>query len=1291
MGEKESTHVPTRPPERDARQDSSHEETIVRVDESAGGSADSLTIVGAASRVPQPIGAILQCPGCRANFNVLNWSATRVVPCPSCKAPLSPAPYDATLDASTLPARPDELDTRDLAGRPFGRYRLLEEVGRGGMGVVWKAWDTQLKRVVAVKQVLPDRAGPEWVERFLREAQSAARLRHPSVVAIHDVGVVDSQHYFTCDFVEGTSLEALAKTALPVRRAVELVRAVAEALAAAHAQGIVHRDVKPGNVLVDAAGRPYVTDFGLAKDVADEHRVALTTEGDIVGSPAYMSPEQAQGMVDGVGPASDQFSLGVVLYELLTGRRPFDDHGIPNLLRSIQERDPVRPSAANPRVHPDLETVCLKAMEKDPAKRYAAMDEFAADLGRWLDGEPIHARPVGPLARLVRKAARHKAVSAILAAALVVSLGAGGSAVLSRRRAVAAEASAEELLAKSRAVSKVFARWSQLAPAMRDLEGIGRDVTLSGSERSARIDPPWARVQAFLRETPSDSASQAAALALAGFARDLCGAEAAAADLFARASRTDPDVPYGALLEALSLFSRYVGAQQMPAVTTMGSGLVFDPTPGESGEMAAWRKRIEALLAEAERCRIWGREGAEDFAAAVRGLRAMQGGRLEEAEQALTLALSGPDLRAFETGLLLARSKARYLRKDFDGALEDMALVLRVRERDPEAWYFQGEVASGKAQEMALRGEDPRRVLDGSIRAYDVCVSLDPERSSARNSRAVAWASLADHLASKGEDPSLAFDRAIEDYGEAIRLFPDAASPRLNRAFVLQRLARHQASRGQDPRAAIQGAIKDASDALAIDPSSASALNNRGIAYIDLGEAESERGTDPRPTWKKAIADFDAACEKDPRHADACGNRGLAWLDIANWDASRGIDARGSYGKALSSYDEAIGIDPDNAGFYNSRGETRRASSEFLADSGGDPRKDLEAAIVDFGEAIRRNPTHLGAYLNRGNAHADLGEHEADRGGDPRPHYDRAVADFDQGLLINPESMSAYNNRGLVRKSLGRWLESRNLDPREALGKAIGDFEQALARNPRSTDARLNLAMTRVAVGNAEEARGGDPRGHYEKAAEDCTEALERNGENAEAFNSRAIAWASLGDFETAEGRDGSEAYAKAVADFGELLKRNPEHALAYRNRGSVRANLAASLAAQGKDARGVYREAIADFGEALRRNPGYTTAFSARADAWTEVARAEERVGEDPSGSLAKAMADYDAALARNPSYWQAHVGRGEVLELRGEPLKAVEAYEAAQKVLGERDPKIDDRIRRAREKAGLPPDAER
>ncbi|MEK7866182.1 MAG: protein kinase [Planctomycetota bacterium] len=1290
MGEKDSTHVPTHPPGRDDQLDSTYEDTIVR-DGGASGSADSATIVGAASRVPQPVGALLQCPSCRANFNVLNWSSARVVQCPSCKAPLSPAPYEATLDASSLPARPDELDTRDLKGRPFGRYRLIEEVGRGGMGVVWKAWDTQLKRVVAVKQVLPDHAGPEWVERFLREAQSAARLRHPAIVAIHDVGVVDSQHYFTCDFVEGASLEGLAKTALPVRRAVEIVRAVAEALAAAHAQGIVHRDVKPGNVLVDAAGRPYVTDFGLAKDVTDEHRAALTTEGDLVGSPAYMSPEQAQGMVEGVGPASDQFSLGVVLYELLTGRRPFDDHGIPNLLRSIQERDPVRPCAANPRVHPELETICLRAMEKDPSKRYPTMDELAADLGRWLDGEPIHARPVGPLGRLARKAGRHKAVSAIVLAALLVSLGAGGYAVLAQRRASDAEASAEELLAKSRAVSKVFARWSQLAPSMRELEAIGRDATLTPEEKHEQTGPHLRRVGAFLSETAPDSASEATALALVGLAYSLCDGEGKAAPFFSGAAEADADVPYGPLFQALSLFSRYVGEQKMPAVTTMGSGLAFEPTPDETLEMLTWRANIERLLAEAERCRIWGREGAEDFAAAIRGLRAMQGGRLEEAEKALTEALSGPDLRAFETGLLLARSKVRYLRKDFDGALEDMAPVLRVRVRDPEAWYFQGEVASGKAQEMALRGEDPRRVLEESIHAYDVCVNLDPGRSSARNSRAVAWAALADHLVSRGEDPTEAFDRAIEDYGEAIRLFPDAAAPRLNRAFVQQRLARHQASRGQDPRAALQAAIQDASDAVAIEPGNASALNNRGIAYIDLGQAEAERGTDPRPTWTKALADFDAACARDPRHADACGNRGLAWLHVAEWEASRGIDARGSFAKSLSGYDEAIRIDPDNAGSYNSRGATRRSLGNLLAGAGDDPRKELEAAIADFGEALRRNPAHLGAWLNRGNSHSDFGDQEAGRGGDPRPHYDRAVADFDQALVLNPELAAAYNNRGLVRKSLGRWLEGRNLDPREALGRAIADFELSLARNPRSSDARLNLAMTRVAVGNAEEARGGDPRDAYKKAAEDCDEVLERNGEDVEAFNTRAIAWASLGDFETAEGRDGSEAYAKAVGDFGELLKRNPEHALAYRNRGSVRANLAAALTTQGKDARGVCREAIADFGEALRRNPGYTAAFSARADAWRDVARAEEKAGEDASGSLAKAMADYDAALARNPSYWQAHVGRGLVLESRGEPLKAVDAYESAQKVLGERDPKIDEHIRRAREKAGLPPDAER
>ncbi len=253
---------------------------------------------------------VLTCAMCARNYRVRQVEARETMRCPACSGTLAPLPIAGTLDGSdAAPTTPERVGPAapDPEGVPFGRYRLLSELGRGAMGVVWKAWDPQLRRTVALKQVLGGPATPDRIERFHREGQLAAKLRHPNIVAVHDVGVHEGQHYLTTDFVQGTTLEARLQARPPLRQGLTWIRAVAEALAYAHGQGVIHRDIKPANILVDGQDRPLVTDFGLAKDINPEwgegERTRLTVTGNLLGTPRYMSPEQARGKSGAVGPA----------------------------------------------------------------------------------------------------------------------------------------------------------------------------------------------------------------------------------------------------------------------------------------------------------------------------------------------------------------------------------------------------------------------------------------------------------------------------------------------------------------------------------------------------------------------------------------------------------------------------------------------------------------------------------------------------------------------------------------------------------------------------------------------------------------------------------------------------------------------------------------------------------------------------------------------------------------------------------------------------------------------------
>jgi tetratricopeptide (TPR) repeat protein len=313
--------------------------------------------------------------------------------------------------------------------RLLGRYEMLHPLGTGACGTVYLARDTHLDRLVAVKLPRLGRlAGPEEVGRFVREARSTAQFCHSGIVPVHDAGQVDGLCYLVSEYIPGTTLsQRLAAGPLPPDEAAWMLRRVAEALDYAHRHGVIHRDVKPSNILLDGQDRPHLADFGLARRTTGEH--TLTGAGEVLGTPAYMSPEQAGGEAHRVDGRSDIYSLGVVLYEALTGRLPLP--GTPGqVLRRVLEEEPRPPRRLDRRIPRDLETVCLKALAKDPERRYPTARALADDLARYLERRPVQARPVGRLTRLVRWC-RRQPVATGLVAALV--LGITGTAWENRR------------------------------------------------------------------------------------------------------------------------------------------------------------------------------------------------------------------------------------------------------------------------------------------------------------------------------------------------------------------------------------------------------------------------------------------------------------------------------------------------------------------------------------------------------------------------------------------------------------------------------------------------------------------------------------------------------------------------------------------------------------------------------------------------------------------------------------------------------------------------------------------
>ncbi len=1158
------------------------------------------------------------------------------------------------------------------APRTVGRFEIQGLLGRGGMGVVYRAWDPQMQRPVAVKLLgAADRDDAEMIDRFLREAQTAGSLRHPGIVAIYETGTHEEAPYAAMELVDGQPLdEAVREGAWSLRDRVSLFRDLARAVAHAHAHRVIHRDLKPANVLVTPDRRPCVLDFGLARRM-DAGR-NLTATGQMMGTPGYMPPEQIEGDPARIGPHCDVFALGAMFYELLTGRAPIQGQTQMELItRTLAGRWPP-PRRIEPGLPPDLETLCLKSLEPEIERRYPNAAALADDVDRWLAGESILARPPAAGDQALRFARKHKAA---VAALLLLVSGAGGGLAWFRWRHADAVASAldgarrsraearasdardgyrrvldlepaheeagtgaawaedrirraqeeaeqakrdaaasREALRKSGLVGAVLARWGLLLEPLRRMEAAHHDPTIDAEERRRRAGPAWRRVERFMNQTPADPTAQSTMYALAGFARRLAGFEEEGLAWMAKARELDPDLPYGALVEAMVHFGRLVAEQDLPTVTYRVTGIEFEPAPPEPEPLRKVRAAMEERLAEVAKAAVWGGGLAEEFRTAAEGMRDMHGERYAQAAEAFTAVL-GSGLQAFRSDLLFARARAFFLCKRFTEAVEDLEEVREARPESAEVWFQLAWFRSAIALEAAPKGGDARDVLRA----------------------------------------------AVVEYGEAVKRKPGWEWALRSRAMALQDLAKAEAGHGDDPRETLAAALRDFAAAATVSPREVLTHHNCGIARLALADARAARGEDARDTWRAAAEDFTRALECDPGYLFSYGSRGAVWKALGDFEDGHGEDPMPSYRRAIADFEEALGRDPGLVDIRHNRAIALHGLGEAEEARGADPRGTFHAAVAEFAEVLGRQPEHVPARNSLGITLLSLGSAEEAHAQDGRPLYAKAIEALGEALKRNPEYVLAYDARGVARRHLALAEAARGGDPRPGLEEAVRDHAEALRRNPAYAYAHHNLGQAWVALAEAAAARREDPREAYGKAIAGFDGALVQNPEGVVHHHSRGDALRALGEAEAALGGDAAVAYGAAVAAFSAALERAPRYVRAWNGRAVAHFRWAALREGKGDDPRAEYARAAEDFGEVDRLDPEGLGNLAYRGIACELLARAETARDGDAAPRFAEALADYEARLKTRPRDMMALARRVLLLRDTGRTAEARAACDAA------------------------------
>jgi serine/threonine-protein kinase len=876
----------------------------------------------------------------------------------------------------------------------IGKFVLVRLLGRGGMGEVFKAWEKTLRRYVAIKFILADTE--EDRKRFFREAQTAAKLEHENIAPVYEVGVVGGgkRPFIVMKYIEGVML---GHAKLTLRQKVRAMRDAARAIEYAHQKGVIHRDLKPSNVMIeplaregssvgrrdpkDGAFKVYVMDFGLAREI--NIKSSLSADGMVIGTPQYMAPEQALGHSKDVDAQSDVYALGSTLYELVTDEPPFTGNNPYNILCQVVEKEPRAPRSINRALPVELETIILKCLEKDKERRYASAAELADELDRYLEGEPILAKPAGVVTRVYKRVRKHPlayalsatTVLAVLAAVFITVFLSGRTASLEtdRQTALTEKKQAQEKLAKER---------DEAVALMRQAANVSLQAALqlrrSGKNQEMRqfLMPLQSSYEAALKRAPDLAELDY----LMGRMHRLLLDDARALEFQNQALKKEPGF-LPALYERVVLQSKKYGGDSRRAYHLLFASRGHDEPAMTIHDVEQARPELtllrQSILEDLKRIEAAALTKPSDAYTTSRshaagGIISYHTGFFQAALSQLHEAVAeNPDLEeAWETMAAIAESQA---------LLAEMLEEKLTHWKSAEEFCSKGVERDGgyvphlvtrsriridRAKALVRAGQDP--LADWSVAEQDLARVLQfggPQAEifiklgDLRNDRAL-------YLQSRRNDPSSDWDAAIKSFSRAIELDPVNANAFCGRGSVRLNQGIRRMDRNEDPKDDFAAAESDYTRALAIDKTFFVAWMGRGSIQRNRGVIIDRQGGDPREAYVAAEKDLTQALEIRDRHMDARLRRAQLRLNLAISSIRLNESGELPLSAAKEDLDQIIHMGRAPVLAWHLRGDTRwiQAQSAEGRGEGGQAQLHYSAAADDYEHAVSLDP-QLGSKL----------------------------------------------------------------------------------------------------------------------------------------------------------------------------------------------------------------------------------------------------------------------------------------------------------------------------------------